>query len=207
MHTWAIWERQQETFIDSTVFVNAQLTHLICRDDAAQGQDAPIDRDAPMPDPPTVHDIAAPRRMIGGRCRKWCISAQLASGKRECAACNLCGIRFNHSEARLQQWSNRETNIKDLRGTTFVQPPTRFKFALQQAQHAILRAIIHNNPPHWRQSQLGKRWCSAAGSFWDDLQSTSLRATAHTFWMRVDAQNGQAADAVTCSQSCYISMY
>ena len=39
-------------------------------------------------------------------------------------------------------------------------------------------------PPHWRQSQLGKRWCSAAGSSWDDLQSTPLIATAHTFWMR-----------------------
>ena len=39
-------------------------------------------------------------------------------------------------------------------------------------------------PPHWRQSQLGKRWCSAAGSFWDDPQSTPLRTTAHTFWMR-----------------------
>ena len=37
-------------------------------------------------------------------------------------------------------------SIKDLRGTTHVQPPTRFRFALQQAQHAILRAIIHNNP-------------------------------------------------------------
>ena len=36
--------------------------------------------------------------------------------------------------------------IKDLRGTTYVQPPTRFRFAMQQAQHAILRAIIHNNP-------------------------------------------------------------
>ena len=35
--------------------------------------------------------------------------------------------------------------------------------------------------PHWRQSQLGKRWCSAAGSSWDDLQSTPLKATAHTF--------------------------
>ena len=28
------------------------------------------------------------------------------------------------------------TDIKDLRGTTYVQPPTRLKFALQQAQHA-----------------------------------------------------------------------
>ena len=37
-------------------------------------------------------------------------------------------------------------SIKDLRGTTYVQPPTRFRFALKQAQHAILRAIIHNHP-------------------------------------------------------------
>ena len=47
-------------------------------------------------------------------------------------------------------------SIKDLRGTTYVEPPTRFKFALQQAQHAILRAIIYNNPwslasePAWK---------------------------------------------------------
>ena len=38
------------------------------------------------------------------------------------------------------------TNIADLRGTTYVQPPTRLKFALQQAQHAILRAIMHHGP-------------------------------------------------------------
>ena len=36
------------------------------------------------------------------------------------------------------------------------------------------------SPPHWRQSQLGKRWCSAAGRSWDDLQLTPLKATAHT---------------------------
>ena len=36
--------------------------------------------------------------------------------------------------------------IKDLRGGTYVRPPTRFRFALQQAQHAFLRAILHNNP-------------------------------------------------------------
>ena len=34
--------------------------------------------------------------------------------------------------------------IKDLRGTTYVQPPARLRFALQQAQHAILRAILHH---------------------------------------------------------------
>ena len=46
------------------------------------------------------------------------------------------------------QWFEHVTwdSIKDLRGTTYVQPPTRFRFALQQAQHAILRAVIHNNP-------------------------------------------------------------
>ena len=66
------------------------------------------------------------------------------------------------------QWFEHVTwdSIKDLRGTTSVQPLTRFKFALQQAQHAILRAIIHNNLPHWHQSQPGKRSYSAAGSFW-----------------------------------------
>ena len=63
-----------------------------------------------MPDAPTVHDIATPRRIIGGRCRKWCISAQPASGKRKCAACSMCGTRFTHGEASLQQWGNRETN-------------------------------------------------------------------------------------------------
>ena len=36
-------------------------------------------------------------------------------------------------------------SIKDLRGTTYFQPPPWFRFALQQAQHGILRAIIHNN--------------------------------------------------------------
>ena len=89
--------------LNSDAIVDAQLTHLISRDDALQGQDAPNVSDVPMPDVPTVHDIATPRRTVGGRCRKWCISAQPASGKRKCAACNLCGIRFTHGEARLQQ--------------------------------------------------------------------------------------------------------
>ena len=46
------------------------------------------------------------------------------------------------------QWFEHVTwdSIKDLRGTTYVQPPSRFRFALQEAQLAILRAIIHNNP-------------------------------------------------------------
>ena len=96
--------------LNSDVIVNAQLTHLIRRDDATQGQDAPHVSDVLMPDVPAVHDIATPRRTVGGRCRKWCVSAQPASGKRKCAACNLCGTRFTQGEARLQQWGNRETN-------------------------------------------------------------------------------------------------
>ena len=44
------------------------------------------------------------------------------------------------------QWFDHVTwdSIKDLRGTTYVQPPTGFKFALQRAQQAILRVIIHS---------------------------------------------------------------
>ena len=83
--------------LNSNVIVTAQLTHLISRHDAAQGQDAPNVSVVLMPDAPTIHDIATPSRTIGGQCRK-------------CAACNLCGVRFTHGEARLQQWGNRETN-------------------------------------------------------------------------------------------------
>ena len=90
-------------------------------------------------------------------------------------------------------------------------------------------------PPLWPQSQFRMRWCSVASFFWDDPQSTPLRATVHTFWMRDwsffglrigllsgpwyvpnvmllrcrarRAERGQAADAVTCSQSRYVSAY
>ena len=81
------------------------------------------------------------------------------------------------------QWFEHVTwdTIKDLRGTTYVQPPTRFKFALQQAQHAILRAITTTQLPR-PQNQPGKRWRTAAGSSWDDLQSMHLRATVLTSW-------------------------
>ena len=78
--------------------------------DVIKTDSATSDQDALMPDAPTVHNIATPRRTIGGRCRKWCISAQPASGKRMCAACCMCGTRVSHGEARLQQWDNRETN-------------------------------------------------------------------------------------------------
>ena len=46
-------------------------------------------------------------------------------------------------------------DIQDLRGTTYVQPPARLRFALQQAKHAILRATPHHGPsstsePAWK---------------------------------------------------------
>ena len=81
---------------NSDAVVNAQLTHLISRDNQAQGQSATSNQDALMPDASMVHDIATPRRNTGGRCRKLCISTQLASGKRKCAACCMCGTRFTY---------------------------------------------------------------------------------------------------------------
>ena len=50
--------------LNSDAIVDAQLTHLISRDDAPQGQDAPNASDVPMPDTPTVHDSATPRRTV-----------------------------------------------------------------------------------------------------------------------------------------------
>ena len=85
-----------EANTNSDAIVNAQLTHLISRDDQAQGQGATSNKDALMPDASVVHDIATPRRR--------CIIAQPASGKRKCAACCMCGTRLTHGEARLQQW-------------------------------------------------------------------------------------------------------
>ena len=66
---------------------------------------------------------------------------------------------LRHDDAIMDfQWFSTISwdEIKDLRGTTYVQPPTRLKFALQQAQHAILRAILYNEPsspmsePAWK---------------------------------------------------------
>ena len=169
----------------------------------------------------------------------WAVSTQQTTDKRKCAACCTCGQQFSRGEARLQQWSNRNSHCafvdaqcvnggvahdhelhpkqptdqdaveyvarqcdcvtqaaadseilllitassdqastaapandepslygreealrldeeiinfqwfdstKDLRGTTYVQPPPRFRFAFRQAQHAILRAIVYPGP-------------------------------------------------------------
>ena len=135
------------------------------------------------------------------------------------------------------QWFEHVTwdSIKDLRGTTYVQPPTRFKFALQQAQHAILRAIIHNN----RNSPASESaWKALVLSSWLLLGRPAVNASesncAHyldarlelfwaedwsALWAMVrtecgrctstehDAQDRKAANAVTYSQSCYSGAY
>ena len=44
--------------LNSDAIVNAQLTQLISRDDAPQGQDAPNASDVPMSDAPTVHEYS-----------------------------------------------------------------------------------------------------------------------------------------------------
>ena len=75
-------------------------------------------------------------------------------------------------------------SIKDLRGTTYVQPPTRFRFALQEAQHVILRAIIHNNPTSMASESAWKALVLSSWLLLDDLQSTPPRATVHTSWTR-----------------------
>ena len=80
--------------------------------------------------------------------------------------------------------TSRGDSIKDLRGTTYVQPPTRFKLALQQAQHAILRAIIYNNPFSLAPEPPWKALVLSSGYSWCDLLPMRLRATVHTFWMR-----------------------
>ena len=263
--------------------VNAQLIRLISRDDAHQGQDAYHASDDPMHrctysacyqplrDARLVEDAASGASVHS-----------LPAGKRKCAACSMCGTRFTHGEARLQQWGNRQTNnhyvhahcvngglghdhelhpkvaddqeavdavtrqrdtitrkaadtevllpfaqdpdqastaappdderdlfgreealrmdeeimdfqwfehvtwdsVKDSRGTTYVQPPARFRFALQQAQHAILRAIVHNNPTSaCLRISLESAGAQQLAPLWDDLQSTPLRAIGRTFWM------------------------
>ena len=83
----------------SNAIVDAQLTHPVSRDN-----------DAEMPAAPLTHDIATPRRRIGGRCRKWAVSTQQPADKRRYASCLICGLQFAHGEARLQQWSNRDSN-------------------------------------------------------------------------------------------------
>ena len=76
------------------------------------------------------------------------------------------------------------TDIRDLRGTTYVQPPARLRFALQQAQHAILRAITHHGPssltsePAWKVLLLGRPAENAS----DAIRASFLAARLDPFW-------------------------
>ena len=56
------------------------------------------------------------------------------------------------------------SDIKDLRGSTSVEPLARLRCALQQAQHVILRAILHHgsssrgSQPAWKVVLLSSSW-------------------------------------------------
>ena len=80
--------------LNSDVIVNAQLARLVGRDDASQGQDAPHVSDVPMPDAPTVHDIATKTHHWRTMPQVVHQCAQPPTGKRKCAACCMCGIHF-----------------------------------------------------------------------------------------------------------------
>ena len=256
----------------------AQLTHLISRDDAEQRQNAHVVPEVPMPGAPIVHDAATPRRMIGGRCCKWCISAQRASGNRKCVACSMCGTRFNQGkhvsnsgatvkptnitymhivsmdhellpkladdqeavDAVARQWDTITRTAADTEvSLPFDQDPDqastvarlddeRDLFGREEAlrmdeeimdfllfEHVTWDSIVplawhdvwptshevqfgvaasptRHSPSHHAQQlhlsglrvSFGKRWCSAAGFFWDGPLSTPLTATAHTFRIR-----------------------
>ena len=77
----------------------AQPTHPISSAEDVDMQPNPA---TPRPD---MHDIATPRRSIGGRCSRWVVSTQdpSQSNKRKCAACTVCSRQFTPGEPRLQQ--------------------------------------------------------------------------------------------------------
>ena len=80
--------------------------------------------------------------------------------------------------------------IRDLRGTTYVQPPTRLRFASQQAQHAFLRVILYNGPsssmsePSWKVLLLSS-WLllgRSAENASDASCANFLKARLDLFW-------------------------
>ena len=75
-----------------------------------------------------------------------------------------------------------ETTLKSFGTTTYVEPPTRFGFALQQAQHALLRAIMHHGVPPQPRSLPGKFSCSAVGFSLDGPPPMLLTVTALISW-------------------------
>ena len=317
--------------LNSDVIVNAQLTHLISRDDSPQGQDAPNVSDVPMPDAPAVHDIAQDASLVDDAANGAsvhnqplqnasvlpviCVEYDSLRVKRDYNSgvtvkpiittymhtVLTAGLGHDHElhpkvaddqeavdavtrqrdtitrtaadtevllpfaqdpdqastaappdderdlfgraealrmgeEIMNFQWFDHVTwdSIKDLRGTTYVQPPTRFRFALQQAQHAILRAIIHNNPTSpasesaWKALVLswlllGRPAVNASeckcAHFLDARLELFWAEDWSALWAMVRAECDVAPvqnttrrtekqqNAVTCSQSCYTCPY
>ena len=102
------------------------------------------------------------------------------------------------------------SDIKDLRGSSYVQPLARLRCALQQTQHAILRAILHHgsssrgSQPAWKVVLLSSSWVqprtqqTAIGpvSWKHDWTSSGLR-TRQRLWTMVRAE----CDATTITQA------
>ena len=213
--------------LNSDAIVEAQLTHHISRDDAAQGQDAPDVPDAPMPDAPTAHDIATPRRTIGDAANgasvhslpqvsasvlpAVCVGHDSVMVKHVWATVKPTNTTYMHfvsmgvlatimncsqskPQIRMQlmqspangSGSNTscETASKTCGARRTLNHPQGSSFLYNKLNMPLFEPSFTTTLPHWHQSQLGKRLSSAAGSFWEDLQLTPLKATAHTFWMR-----------------------
>ena len=102
------------------------------------------------------------------------------------------------------------SDINDLRGSTVVQPLARLRCALQQTQHAILRAILHHgsssrgSQPAWEVVLLSSSWVqprtqqTAIGpvSWKHDWTSSGLK-TRQRLWTMVRAE----CDATTITQA------
>ena len=93
-----------------------------------------------------------------------------------------------HYERTMRSWtSSGSTRLRGTASRTFAaprmfSPPPRFKFALQQSQHAILRAITHQGPSSLAPEPAWKALVLSSWLLKDDPLSMLRRATVRTFW-------------------------
>ena len=111
-------------------------------------------------------------------------------------------IKPQHEEIMDFQWFEHVTwdSIKDLRGTTYVQPPTvQVCVRTSSRCHATYN---HSQQPSLTgiRVSLGSACSQQLAPSGDDLQSMRLRATVHTFWMQCDIAPVQSATRRTATQ-------
>ena len=134
----------------------AQLTLLISRADDVDMSSAPA---TPRPD---THDIATPRRRIGGRCRKCAVSTQIASqaNKRKCASCTMYGQQFTPGEPPLQQRANRSTQRAYVHSQCITGGIGRDHELVPKAPQRTKRGTPSHAPETACLAQPPLRWCS-----------------------------------------------